>query len=552
MGNKIHSNKVVDTKLRVETSLHETSAQHTRSGPSVSPPRVGCPVYQQADDISNYQGGCPVYRKTSTASSFDESLLVSPNNNSVNVAILSTVTLTNKNKNMNKMGLPIVALDYSGIIVNFNHAAEEMFGYTKEEAVGKNVNILMPENIAKQHDKLIARYLKSGKSVHIGKKRTLFAMRKNGEEFPIEIEISDAKEQSLFIGYIRETTMEHKLQGSQNMVNALVNISTIPVIGMDEDRIIRIISNSALEVFGYQRDELLGKNVKILMESKIAQHHDEYVQHYIKTGEKKVVDAIRQINGLRKNGELFPIELKVTEIINSADSSKYFIGYLRDMSAMVTSKEQDNRAKLADEMFPPSISLRLTNKEEIHDSHSMVSVLFADIVGFTSISDKLSAEKLVTLLDDMFHTFDGQLLEKFKLEKVKTIGDCYMIASGIPYEHLDHANNIVQAALLMIDLVKSLNKKHAHYLSSELRVRIGVNSGPVVAGIVGLKKPVYDVFGDSVNVASRMESTGTPMQIHISPTTFRALRTDLQSLFYPRGTVEVKGKGQMETYITQL
>jgi PAS domain S-box-containing protein len=479
----------------------------------------------------------------------------------VTISALGSVIVTNDNKRLNTLGLaivdssplPIVALDHKGVIVAFNKSAQQMFGYEEHEVVGMNVSMLMPEEVGINHDKYIARYLKTGRSSVMGEKRTLFALRKNGQEFPIELEVAHAIQQGIFVGYIKETTMEHRLHGSQGLVHALVNMSTIPIIGMDQNRIINIVSTSVLECFGYVREELIGKNIKILMEDQVARHHDYYVEKYLATGEKHVVGKVRQLQAMRKNGELFPVELKVNEITNSADNSKYFIGYVRDMSAMVTQSEQHNRAKLADAMFPPSISLRLSNNEQIHDKHEEVSVLFADIVGFTSISDKLSADKLVGLLDDLFHTLDNELLQKYQLEKVKTIGDCYMLASGIPHEHRDHANNIVEGAVKMIQIVKDLNEKHKSYLPSQLRVRVGINSGNVVAGIVGYKKPLYDVFGDTVNVASRMESGGTPNQVHISEKTYQCLTDQrLKAMFIKRGAMEVKGKGQMETYITQL
>jgi hypothetical protein len=149
------------------------------------------------------------------------------------------------------------------------------------------------------------------------------------------------------------------------------------------------------------------------MEEKIGKNHDEYVKRYLKTKEKRVVDKIRRLQAIRKNGELFPIELKVSVVENSLNVVKHFVAYVRDMSAMVTSQEQENRAKLADVIFPHSISVRLANGEQIHDTHISVSVLFADIVGFTSISEHLSSERLVTLLDEMFHIFDSNLLEKY-------------------------------------------------------------------------------------------------------------------------------------------
>jgi PAS domain S-box-containing protein len=477
----------------------------------------------------------------------------------VNVSEMNAAYHTNDNKKLNTMGLsiidctpaPIVGVDHDCKIVAFNKSAQEMFGYTLSDVMSKNVSILMPHRTARHHDSYVHNYIKTGVSSKLGRNRVLFAKRKNGEEFPLEVQVVHAKKQNLFLGFMKETQVEHDLNEARNIIAALVNKSTIPVVCMDDTSIIRIASNSALETFGYKKEEMVGEKIQLLMDQQIGSHHDAYVQRYLDTGINRVVDRVRQVTAVRKNGERFPVELKVTCVSNNTDNSKYFIGYIRDMSAMVTQEEQTNRAKLADAMFPPSISYRLANNEQIHDQHKEVSILFADIVGFTSLSGQLSADKLVALLDDLFQTLDNTLLKKYQLEKVKTIGDCYMVASGIPHEHVNHANNIIEAGFEMIHLVEEISKRHSHYLPVSLRVRIGVNSGEVVAGIVGSKKPVYDCFGDAVNIASRMESYGSPMHVHISEMTYNCLRSDLQARFTARDPIEVKGKGLMRTYISQ-
>ena len=169
-----------------------------------------------------------------------------------------------------------------------------------------------------------------------------------------------------------------------------------------------------------------------------------------------------------------------------------------------------------------------------------VSILFADLVNFTPVSAQLSPTAVVQMLNEVFSAFDG-LVEKHGVEKIKTIGDCYMAAAGIPRERPDHAEALASLALDMLDYVES----HEFY-QHRLRIRIGMNSGPAVAGVIGHKKFSYDVWGDTVNSASRMQSHAAPGSVQIAKAT-RDLIAD-KFACAPLGTIEVKGKGAMEVW----
>jgi class 3 adenylate cyclase len=172
-----------------------------------------------------------------------------------------------------------------------------------------------------------------------------------------------------------------------------------------------------------------------------------------------------------------------------------------------------------------------------------MSVLFADCVGFTELSGNLSPTELVALLNDVFSLFD-RLADRYGLEKIKTIGDAYMVVGGLAPdgERDDHVAKIADMALDMLDEVKAYRDR----TGSPLEVRIGAHLGPTVAGVIGLKKFIYDVWGDAVNMASRMESQGEAGRIQVS--TAMHARLSPEFAFEPRGTIEVKGKGPMETY----
>ncbi|MBP0009959.1 MULTISPECIES: adenylate/guanylate cyclase domain-containing protein [unclassified Roseofilum] len=171
-----------------------------------------------------------------------------------------------------------------------------------------------------------------------------------------------------------------------------------------------------------------------------------------------------------------------------------------------------------------------------------VTVLFADIVGFTKLSEEKTASELVALLNRIFSKFD-QLTEDYRLEKIKTIGDAYMVVGGLPTPRHDHAEAIANMALKMQEAMAELNQD----MNTSFQIRIGVNSGPVVAGVIGKKKFSYDLWGDTVNTASRMESHGIPGQIQVTRTTYEALK--LNYYLQHRGKINIKGKGEMDTYM---
>lgn len=214
--------------------------------------------------------------------------------------------------------------------------------------------------------------------------------------------------------------------------------------------------------------------------------------------------------------------------------------YLHDVLLEI---EQDKSNKLMLNILPALIADRLKQGEElIVDSFAQVTVLFADIVGFTKISARISPEEVVTLMNEVFSTLD-RLVEKHGLEKIKTIGDAYMLAGGLPLPRHDHAEAVAEMALDMLDALNNLDAAKEGWL----RLRIGFHTGPVVAGVIGTKKFVYDLWGDTVNIASRMESHGIAGCIQVTQAAYEKLQHGY--LFQERGTLEIKGKGEMNTYL---
>jgi class 3 adenylate cyclase len=194
-------------------------------------------------------------------------------------------------------------------------------------------------------------------------------------------------------------------------------------------------------------------------------------------------------------------------------------------------------------ILPASVSQRLKGgHENIAEGFASVTVLFADLVGFTELSARLSPKDLVQVLNRIFSEFDG-LAQRFGVEKIKTIGDAYMVACGLPEERPDHAEVIAELALEMRVTLARVAAETGHALVA----RIGVNTGPVVAGVIGRQKFIYDLWGDAVNTASRMESHGIPGEIQVTEAVYERLAD--RYVLTPRGTIAVKGKGDMPTWL---
>lgn len=204
--------------------------------------------------------------------------------------------------------------------------------------------------------------------------------------------------------------------------------------------------------------------------------------------------------------------------------------------------EKEKSEELLLNILPQPIATRLKRQEgTIADHFAEATVLFADIVNFTYLSTELSPQALVILLNEIFSTFDT-LADKHGLEKIKTIGDAYMVVGGLPEHRHDHAIAMADMAIDMQRAISDFSQKHDRPFS----MRIGINTGPVVAGVIGHKKFIYDLWGDTVNIASRMESTGAAGEIQVTQTTYEALKAHYA--FDCRGEVAVKGKGMMTTY----
>ncbi|MCU0543185.1 MAG: PAS domain S-box protein [Oscillatoriaceae cyanobacterium Prado104] len=300
-----------------------------------------------------------------------------------------------------------------------------------------------------------------------------------------------------------------------------------------------------LRIFGYgSREELIGTLTDVSQQLYVdPNRRAEVVQLLQEKG--KVSDLESQI--YRRDGSIIWISENTYTVRDRYGNLLYYEGTVQDITTRKQAEvalhfERERSDRLLLNILPQPIADRLKQDQSIiADTFGEVTVLFADIVGFTKLSSQVSPTELVSLLNEIFSTFD-QLAEKHGLEKIKTIGDAYMVVGGLPMPRSDCAEAIAEMALDMQQAVAQFSNTHSQIFS----IRIGINSGPVVAGVIGIKKFIYDLWGDTVNTASRMESHGLPGRIQVTSETYQILQDKF--LFESRGIIEVKGKGMMHTY----
>ena len=281
------------------------------------------------------------------------------------------------------------------------------------------------------------------------------------------------------------------------------------------------------EILGRNKMLLQSKNIPVIVVSSLDEQ--ETVYRCLESGAQDFVTK--------------PINFMILAArINAALERKYLLDREEQHLARIESEKQKNEELLLN-ILPQPIAMRMKSNETlIADSVKDCSILFGDIVGFTPLSQALGPVKIVEILNQIFSEFDDYC-EELGVEKIKTIGDNYMVASGVPTPDSKHAVKAVTMAIKMLNFVRGLPEIEGHTIS----MRIGIHSGPAVAGVIGKKKFVYDLWGDAVNTAGRMESHGVAGRIHVSAFTYELVKDyfELES----RGNMLIKGKGKMETFL---
>ena len=249
--------------------------------------------------------------------------------------------------------------------------------------------------------------------------------------------------------------------------------------------------------------------------------------------------SFSEMEPLYKINDLTESIIGVSNIVGSL----LVLGLPMGMYSIFLEQERNKSEKLLHNIMPKSIAEKLKNNiKTISMDNPEISVLFADIVSFTEMSEKISSEKIVGFLNDMFSQFDD-LTETYGVEKIKTIGDSYMVVSGMPVQKEDHALTLFNLAKEMI----KISAQFKDHNGNPIKLRIGINSGPAISGVIGKSKFAFDVWGDTINTAARLESYGSPDCIHMSKNTFDLLNYKDSKI--ERKTIQIRGKGLMDTVL---
>jgi len=306
-------------------------------------------------------------------------------------------------------------------------------------------------------------------------------------------------------------------------------------------------ANPALaRLYGYNSPEELMNNI-LTIEQQI------YVDPKQRLKFIQLIEEHNSISGFesqvyRRDGNIIWVSENARAVRDEQGKLLYYEGIVENITKRKEAEEalryqQEQTEKLLLNILPQPIAERLRREETtIADIFKEATVLFADIVGFTELSANIPPIELIEMLNEIFSTFD-ELTEEHGLEKIKTIGDAYMVVGGLPIPRKDHAHAIAEMALDMRIQIDRFNRESGQ----NVQLRVGINTGPVIAGVIGIKKFIYDLWGDTVNTASRMESHGLAGQIQVTTTTYEILRDKYK--FQKRGNIPIKGKGEMTTYL---
>ena len=355
-----------------------------------------------------------------------------------------------------------------------------------------------------------------------------------------------SQKNALLLQEVRERKqVEEALRYTEAKYRRIFENATEGIFQTTEDGRYLSVNPALAQIFGYDSPNDLMHGVTSIGEQLYVQpkRRDELVVYLKQFG--KIVDAESEV--YRRDGSTIWVSETIRKVNDTDENFLCYEGIVHDITErrrieMELRWQRQQADRLLVNILPYQIASRLkSGARTIAESFDEVTVLFADLVDFTIASGQMNPKQLVEFLNDIFSTFD-RLAEKHGLEKIKTIGDAYMAAGGLPVPRPDHAD---AAALMALDMHQAM-EKFLRPNGKPFKLRIGLNTGPVIAGVIGVRKFAYDLWGDTVNIASRMETTGAPGRIQVTPEVYERLKN--RFLFDPRGSITVKGRGQMESY----
>lgn len=410
----------------------------------------------------------------------------------------------------------ILVVDSKGIVQRCNPTALEIFGYdiAEQDLIGQNIAVVIGGDKAARHQRHFD-HPPSFQGQAFKKMRDVPAKHRNGKEFRVTVWLSavnarssstTAASEPMYVAFVRDLTEEqHQFQLHQ----AIIDASFDSIFVCNTHGTIQNVNQAALQEFGYSdRSELIGHPVTKLMPTEYAVKHDTFMKSFRQRSSESPVIGMegRELSAVRKDGSSFPIKIGIQRVSADYHHEPLLVGFIRNITdekkAIELAIEKKTAEELLINMLPEEVALRLReNPTHIADHFTSATILFADIVGFTSMSGDMEPIAVVQMLNDLFTRFDD-VVEQYGLNKVKTIGDCYMVTS-VPgdYDPTLACASVVHFSLDMIDALCQYNLEHP---DRPLSVRVGINCGHVVAGVVGTKRFLYDLWGDAVNLASRM------------------------------------------------
>jgi len=432
--------------------------------------------------------------------------------------------------------------------VLWNRGSEEMYGFDRQQALGHTLGDLidpaLAEHLTQEHEMLIKnRQLMIADEVFHLDAQTQIWQRVR------KLPLVDDQDQVTHLLYLAEDVteckrLESELKQAEEKYRSIVENAVDGIFQTDPDGAFLSANLALAKLYGYNSPEeliaSLGNSHQLYVDPS---DRDRFIAAIQSTGTVSHFEA----EVYCKDGSTRWIEENAREVRDDQGKLLYYEGIVTDITRrrqaeLALRVEKENSEQLLRNILPEPIANRLKQENSaIAESYEEVSILFADIVGFTALSAQMQPIELVSLLNRLFSEFD-HLVEQHQLEKIKTVGDAYMVAAGLPIPRDDHADAIAQLAIAM----QVTAQNFATHMNQPLQLRIGINSGIVVAGVIGIKKFIYDLWGDTVNIASRMESQGEAGRIQITEATYTRLRDRYNVT--PRGNVFVKGRGIMNTY----
>jgi len=355
-----------------------------------------------------------------------------------------------------------------------------------------------------------------------------------------------SQQNALLLAEVRERKqVENALRETEGKYRRIFEHATEGIFQTSESGKFISVNPALATIYGYDSPEDLINSITDVGQQLYVQpkRRDELVV-YLKQYDH-IIGAESEV--YRKDGSTIWISETIRKVYDDGGAFSYYEGIVHDITEsrrieMELRQQRKQADSLLVNILPYQIAARLKlGARTIAENFDHVTVLFADLVEFTAASHVMEPKQLVELLNEIFSDFD-RLAEQHGLEKIKTIGDAYMAAAGLPVPRPDHADAVAHMALDMQQTIGKFTRPDG----TPFKLRIGINTGPVIAGVIGVRRFAYDLWGDTVNIASRMETAGAPDRIQVTPEVYEQLKH--RFLFEPRGEILIKGRGPLKTY----